>query len=73
MIMFVLTRRQLLGIMGCVSSAGAIWVILVSIFLWAIIYQMTVGAIGFALASEVPTARLRPATMSLVGFTQGAV
>lgn len=65
-------RSQLMGIMGCVSASGAIWVILVSIFLWAIIYQMTVGAVGFALASEVPTPRLRPATMSLVGFSQGA-
>ncbi|KIW42677.1 uncharacterized protein PV06_06203 [Exophiala oligosperma] len=68
-----LTLTELLmGIMGCVSASGAIWVILVSIFLWAIIYQMTVGAVGFALASEVPTPRLRPATMSLVGFSQGA-
>ncbi|KAK5552873.1 hypothetical protein LTR46_008948 [Exophiala xenobiotica] len=68
-----LTLTELLmGIMGCINASGAIWVILVSIFLWAIIYQMSVGAVGFALAAEVPTARLRPATMSLVGFTQGA-
>lgn len=67
-----LMTRQLMGIMGCVNASGAIWVIIVSIFLWAIIYQMSCGAVGFALASEIPTARLRPATMSLVGFTQGA-
>jgi hypothetical protein len=69
---FALMSRQLMGIMGCVSASGAVWVIIVSIFLWAIIYQMSCGAVGFALASELPTARLRPATMSWVGFTQGA-
>lgn len=38
----------------------------------AIAYQLSIGAIGFALASEVPTPRLRAPTLSLVGITQGA-
>lgn len=69
--MFALTAIELLlGIMGCISAKGAIWVILVCIFLWAIIYQITVGAAGFALASEVGSLPLRAATQSIVIVTQ---
>ena len=42
-------------------------------FLLAINYDAGIDAAGFALAAEVPNARPRPATMSLVGFAQGAV
>ncbi|CAK7228045.1 hypothetical protein SEUCBS140593_006783 [Sporothrix eucalyptigena] len=62
----------LMGIMGFVKTSGAVWVVLVCIFLWAIIYQLTIGAIGFALAYEVATPQLRPMTASIVGFSQGA-
>lgn len=34
-------------------------------------YQLSIGAIGLALASEIPTPRLRAPTLSLVGVTQG--
>ncbi|KAL1891833.1 hypothetical protein Sste5346_007377 [Sporothrix stenoceras] len=62
----------LMGIMGFVHTSGAVWVVLVCIFLWAIIYQLTIGAVGFALAYEVATPQLRPMTASIVGFSQGA-
>lgn len=38
----------------------------------AIIYQLSVGAIGFALAYEVATPQLRPMTASIIGLSQGA-
>ncbi|CAK7211314.1 hypothetical protein SBRCBS47491_001082 [Sporothrix bragantina] len=66
------TVLLLMGIMGFVHTSGAVWVVLVCIFLWAIIYQMTIGAVGFALAYEVATPQLRPMTASIVGFSQGA-
>ena len=39
----------------------------------ALAYQVSIGAVGFALASEVSSPPLRPITISLVGITQGAV
>ena len=39
----------------------------------AIIYQLTIGAIGLAVAAEIPSLVVRPATISLVGLTQGGV
>uniref|UniRef100_A0A060T130 ARAD1C20878p n=1 Tax=Blastobotrys adeninivorans TaxID=409370 RepID=A0A060T130_BLAAD len=57
----------LMGIMGCISNkVAAGWVIIVLIFLWAVIYQVSIGASGFVAASEVATLRLRAATQSLV-------
>ncbi|KAJ9136628.1 General substrate transporter [Pleurostoma richardsiae] len=70
--MIALTLIELLmGIMGVVDNAGAIWLILVCIFLWAIVYQVSIGAVGFAVAVEIPTPSLRPTTVSLVGLVQG--
>ncbi|KAH8427492.1 uncharacterized protein LDX57_005205 [Aspergillus melleus] len=56
-----------LGIMGCVpDQTKASWVIIVLIYLWAIIFQLSIGANGFVLASEIATMRLRGATQGLV-------
>ncbi|KAI8582147.1 hypothetical protein K450DRAFT_229240 [Umbelopsis ramanniana AG] len=65
---FVLALINLLiGIMGCISNTVAAgWAILVLIFLWAIIYQCSIGAVGFVLASEIATLHLRAATQGLV-------
>lgn len=43
----------LMGIMGFVKSGAALWVIVVCVFLWAIAYQLTIGAVGFALGGEI--------------------
>lgn len=62
----------LMGIMGCIpdqSKAG--WAILVFIYLWAIVYQLSIGATGFVLASEVATLRLRAVTQALVTMSNG--
>ncbi|CAK7201577.1 hypothetical protein SEUCBS139899_004283 [Sporothrix eucalyptigena] len=69
---FALTLIELImGIMGVVNNAAALWVTLVCIFLWAVFYQVSVGAVGLAIASEMATPRLRPITISLVGCMQG--
>lgn len=34
---------------------------------WAFLYQASIGAVGYALASEIPSARLRPATIGIAG------
>ncbi|KAF2185845.1 general substrate transporter [Zopfia rhizophila CBS 207.26] len=63
----------LMGIMGCFASKGTLWFSVVCIFIWAIVYQATIGAIGFAFGSEISTLPLRPTVQSLIGLTQGAV
>jgi hypothetical protein len=57
----------LIGIMGCIpdrtkASTG----IIAFIYVWAIIYQISIGATGFVLASEIATMRLRGATQGMV-------
>jgi hypothetical protein len=63
----------LIGILGCVPDQGkASWGIVVFIYLWAIIYQLSIGAVGFVLASEIATVRLRSTTQGLVTITNAA-
>lgn len=63
----------IMGTMGCLDSVASTWVSVVCIFLWSIAFQVTVGAIGFALGSEVASLPLRASTESLLTFTQGIV
>jgi hypothetical protein len=57
----------LIGIMGCIpNQSRASWGIVAFIYIWAIIYQLSIGATGFVLASEIATMRLRGATQGLV-------
>ncbi|OKP07877.1 Maltose permease MAL31 [Penicillium subrubescens] len=57
----------LIGVMGCIPDrAKASWGIVAFIYVWAIIYQLSIGATGFVLASELATMRLRGATQGLV-------
>ncbi|KAH2538063.1 hypothetical protein KXW97_005846 [Aspergillus fumigatus] len=63
----------LIGILGCVPDQGkASWGIIVFIYIWAIIYQLSIGAVGFVLASEIATVRLRSTTQGLVTITNAA-
>ncbi|TPR02757.1 Ketopantoate reductase PanE/ApbA C terminal family protein [Aspergillus niger] len=56
-----------IGILGCVKDqTKASWGIVVFIYLWAIAFQVSIGATGFVLASEIATMRLRGATQGLV-------
>lgn len=57
----------MIGILGCVpDQKQASWGIVAFIYVWAIIYQLSIGATGFVLASEIATMRLRGATQGLV-------
>lgn len=69
--LFVLCLLLLvIGIMGCIpnQTVGG-WVIVACIYIWAIIYQLSIGATGFVLASEVSTVRLRGVTQAFVTVT----
>lgn len=69
--LFVLCLLLLIiGIMGCIPNqiVGG-WVIVACIYIWAMVYQLSIGATGFILASEVSTVRLRGATQALVTVT----
>jgi hypothetical protein len=60
----------LIGVMGCVpNQAKASWGIVAFIYVWAIVYQLSIGATGFVLASEIATMRLRGATQGLITIT----
>lgn len=60
----------LIGILGCVpDQEKASWAIIVFIYIWSIIYQLSIGAVGFVLASEIATVRLRSTTQGLVTIT----
>ena len=57
----------LIGIMGCVPDHDkANWAIVVFMYLWTIVFQMSISATGFVIASEISTMHLRAATQSLV-------
>lgn len=61
----------LMGIVGCFNGHGALWVAVVCMFVWSVAFQLTLGAVGFAIGSEVTSLPLRASTQSIVGFTQG--
>ncbi|KFA65070.1 hypothetical protein S40285_03091 [Stachybotrys chlorohalonatus IBT 40285] len=70
--LFMLTAILLaMGIAGCFSTEAALWAIVVLMYLWAIIYQISLGACGFVLASEIATLRLRASTQALVTVMNG--
>ncbi|RMJ10737.1 hypothetical protein CDV36_009624 [Fusarium kuroshium] len=60
----------IIGILGCVpNQRKASWGIVALLYVWALIYQLSIGATGFVLASEIATMRLRAATQGLITIT----
>ncbi|ODQ71415.1 hypothetical protein LIPSTDRAFT_4665 [Lipomyces starkeyi NRRL Y-11557] len=60
----------IIGILGCVpNKARASWGVVALLYIWALIYQLSIGATGFVLASEIATMRLRGATQGLITIT----
>ena len=60
----------IIGILGCVSDQSkASWGIVALLYVWALIYQLSIGATGFVLASEIATMRLRATTQGLITIT----
>jgi hypothetical protein len=67
---FLCFALLLIGILGCIPNPEKTsWGIVVLIYIWAIVYQLSIGAVGFVLASEIATARLRSTTQGLVTIT----
>lgn len=59
-----------IGIMGCIPDQGkAGYAIVAFIYVWALVYQLSIGATGFVLASEIATMRLRGPTQGLITIT----
>jgi hypothetical protein len=57
----------IIGIMGCLSDTHtAGFVIVAFTFLWGAVYQFSLGATGFAVASEVSTLPLRTHTQGYI-------
>ncbi|SPO05070.1 related to MFS alpha-glucoside transporter [Cephalotrichum gorgonifer] len=71
--LFILSAILLvMGILGCFPQVkGALWGIVVMMYAWAFVYQLSIGATGFVLASEIATLRLRAATQALVTVMNG--
>ncbi len=62
----------IMGICGCFPNSDvALWGIVVMMYIWALVYQVSIGASGFVLASEVTTLRLRATTQALVTAMNG--
>ncbi|OAA54566.1 General substrate transporter [Niveomyces insectorum RCEF 264] len=60
----------IIGIMGCIHNKTASGdVIVAMIYLWGAVYQFSVGATGFAVASEVSTLPLRTHTQAYIVAT----
>ncbi|KAK2671523.1 Major facilitator, sugar transporter-like [Fusarium oxysporum f. sp. vasinfectum] len=68
---FVLCLMLLImGILGCIpDTKRASWGIVGMLYVWALIYQLSIGATGFVLASEIATMRLRAATQGFITIT----
>lgn len=60
----------IIGILGCLpDKQSASKAIVAFIYLWALTYQLSIGATGFVLASEIATMRLRGPTQGLITIT----
>ncbi|KAH7141286.1 general substrate transporter [Dactylonectria estremocensis] len=60
----------IIGVLGCIHDKGrASWGIVALLYIWALVYQLSIGATGFVLASEIATMRLRAATQGLITIT----
>lgn len=70
---FLCLMLLIIGILGCVpDEKRAGWGIVGILYFWALVYQLSIGATGFVLASEIATMRLRAATQGLITITNSA-
>ncbi|KAF2172696.1 hypothetical protein M409DRAFT_49238 [Zasmidium cellare ATCC 36951] len=59
----------IIGVMGCVDSTAALWAAIVMFFVWAVVYQLTLGPVVYAVGTEVVSPPLRPIVQSLFSAT----
>lgn len=70
---FLCLMLLIMGILGCVpDKKKASWGIVGLLYVWALVYQLSIGATGFVLASEIATMRLRAATQGFITITNSA-
>lgn len=60
----------LIGIMDVIPTGAAKWVQASLTVVYALFYQMSIGAIAFSILGETPTSQLRAKTMALATATQ---
>jgi len=58
-----------IGVLGSVPVHATIYPQVVFMSLWGLVYQVTIGAVGWAVSGEVSTPRLRGATQALCTMT----
>ncbi|KAH8879311.1 hypothetical protein GQ53DRAFT_849711 [Thozetella sp. PMI_491] len=61
----------LIGILACISTAGAINGQVAFMAVWSFVYQGTIGSAAWPIAAEAPTSRLRSPTQSLATIMNG--
>lgn len=63
----------LIGITGKILSSRAWWAMVVFIGIWGFVYQATIGAVGWSIAAEVSTPRLRSPTQAIANMTSSII
>ncbi|AFR96311.2 maltose permease [Cryptococcus neoformans var. grubii Br795] len=63
------TLLIIIGITWAVRTSASLWIMVALMSLWAFFYQGSIGACGYSIMSETPSARMRPATVALASAT----
>jgi SP family general alpha glucoside:H+ symporter-like MFS transporter len=58
-----------IGVLGSIPVHATVYPQVVFMSLWGLVYQVTIGAVGWAISAEVSTNRLRGATQALCTMT----
>ncbi|CAI6093058.1 hypothetical protein V2G26_017997 [Clonostachys chloroleuca] len=61
----------LIGILSVIKASGAVWGQVVFMAVWSFVYQATVGAVAWPIATEAATSRLRGPTQALATMVNG--
>jgi hypothetical protein len=61
----------LIGILAVIPTSGAIWGQVAFMAVWGVVYQATIGSVGWTISVETPTSRLRMPTASLCTMMNG--
>ncbi|KAH0544446.1 hypothetical protein FGG08_001473 [Glutinoglossum americanum] len=62
-----------IGVLGSIPVHATVYPQVVFMSLWGLAYQVTIGAVGWAVSAEVSTPRLRGATQALCTMTNAVI
>ncbi|KAI9779163.1 MAG: hypothetical protein M1839_007698 [Geoglossum umbratile] len=62
-----------IGVLGSIPVRATVYPQVVFMSLWGLVYQVTIGAVGWAVSGEVSTPRLRGATQALCTMTNAVI